>query len=54
MTKVNRTVMEMRHVSYVERPNAIRKFLMNGFSIEDICVTRVSACYYDIVAIKNH
>lgn len=54
MTKVNRTVMEMHNVAYVERPNAIRKFLMNGFSIEDICITRVDACHYDMVAIKNN
>ena len=44
--------MEIRNVSYVDRPNAIRKFLANGFSIDDIVVTRVDACHYDMVAIR--
>lgn len=46
------TRMEMNNVSYVEKPNAIRKFLMNGFCVEDIVVIRIDATHYDMVAIK--
>lgn len=55
MLKNNRmkTVMEFRDVHYMGKSRAIRKMLLAGFSINDICVRRVSACRYDIVAIKE-
>jgi hypothetical protein len=48
-----RTVMEFHDVDYTDRPRVIRKMLMTGFSINDISVRRVSACHYDIVAMKG-
>ena len=55
MLKNNRMkkIMEFRDVHYTGKTRAIRKMLSAGFSIEDICVRRVSACRYDIVAIKE-
>ncbi len=52
MTKTNRIVMEMRNVSYIEKPKAFLKFERNGFSVSEIQVTRVDASHYDMVAIK--
>ena len=52
MRKENKTVMEIHNVSYVEKPNAIRKFILSGFSIDDIIITRIDPCHYNIVAIK--
>lgn len=54
MTKGNRIkqVMEMRDVSYIDRPHAILKFKQNGFSVDDIYATKVDASHYDMVAIK--
>lgn len=52
--KVYKTVtMEMKNVSYTERPRAFLKFERNGFSIEDIIVTRVDACHYDMYASRS-
>lgn len=52
MTKAKKMVMEINDVSYVERPHAILKFKRAGFSIEDIQVVRISACKYNMMAIK--
>lgn len=52
MRKESKTVMEMRNVSYVERPHAILKFIKAGFSIDDIIITRIDASHYDVVASK--
>ena len=52
MRKENKTVMEMRNVSYVERPHAILKFIQAGFSVDDIIIRRIDTSHYDMVAIK--
>lgn len=52
MMKYNKTVMEMRNVSYVERPHAIRKFILAGFSVDDIIITRIDASHYSMIASK--
>lgn len=48
-TKVTK-VMEMRDVHYTEKPRAIGRFLLEGFSIDNIVITRVSPNSYDLVA----
>ena len=53
MMKYNRTIMEMRNVHYTDRPNAIRKFINAGFSVNDIKIIRIDACNYDMMAIKE-
>ena len=53
MRKENKTVMEMRNVSYVERPHAILKFIQAGFSVDDIQIIRIDACNYNMIAIKE-
>ena len=52
MMKFNRTIMEMRNVHYTDRPNAIRKFINAGFSVDDIQVIRIDSCHYDMIAIR--
>ena len=52
MRKENKTVMEMRNVSYVERPHAILKFIQAGFSVDDIIIRRIDTSHYDMVASK--
>ena len=53
MMKFNRTIMEMKNVHYTDRPNAIRKLINAGFSVDDIQAIRIDACHYDMVAIKR-
>ena len=53
MTKYNRTIMKMKNVHYTDRPNAIRKFINAGFSVNDIQIIRIDACNYDMIAIKE-
>ena len=50
MMKFNRTIMEMKNVHYTDRPNAIRKFINVGFSVDDIQITRVDASHYNMFA----
>ena len=53
MTKTKiKTVMEMKNVSYVEKPHAFLKFKLAGFEIEDIQVVRVDSSHYDMIAVK--
>ena len=52
MTRENRVVMEMRNVSETERPHAILRFTLNGFSTKDIIITRTDATHYDMVAVR--
>ena len=49
MKKITKT-MVIRNVAYVDRPNAIRKFILAGFSINDIVVTRIDYGHYDMIA----
>lgn len=53
MMKYNKTVMEMRNISYVEKPNAIKRFILAGFPVDDIIIRRIDSCHYDMVAIKE-
>lgn len=53
MMKFNKTIMEVRSVHYTDRPNAIRKFINAGFSVDDIQVIRIDACNYDMIATKE-
>lgn len=53
MMKYNRTIMKMINVHYTDRPNAIRKFINAGFSVDDIQVIRIDACNYDMIATKE-
>ena len=53
MMKFNKTIMEIRNVHYTDRPNAIRKFINAGFSVDDIQVIRIDGCNYDMVATKE-
>lgn len=53
MKKYNRTTMEIRNVHYTDRPNAIRKFINAGFSVDDIQVIRIDACSYNMIAIRE-
>lgn len=54
MKKENKTIMEIKNIPYVERPHAILKCKLAGFSIEEIKVNRISVCRYDVIAIKNN
>lgn len=45
--------MEKRNVAYVDKPNAILSFLHAGFSIDNIIITKIDYCHYDMVAIKE-
>lgn len=51
-TICNKTIMEMRNVSYTERPHAILAFKKAGFRVEDIKITRIDSSHYDMVAIR--
>lgn len=53
MMKYNKTVMEMRNISYVEKPNAIRRFILAGFSVDDIIIRRIDASHYNMIASKE-
>ena len=53
MTKTKiKTVMEMKNVSYIEKPYAILKFKREGFSLDDIQITRIDSSHYNMTAIK--
>ena len=52
MRRVKR-IMEMKNVSYVDRPHAILKFIRNGFNVTDISIIRIDASHYDMVAAKQ-
>lgn len=55
MTKNNRIkqVMEVHNVHYTDRPRTIYQFIMQGYSINDIRITRIDGCHYNMFAIKD-
>ena len=53
MRNFNIESLEIRNVSYVERPKAIYQFIKNGYSVEEIIITRVNACHYDMFASRT-
>ena len=52
MKKSNKTMLEINNLSYIEKPHAILKCILAGFSIEEIQINKINACRYNIVAIK--
>lgn len=48
-----RELMEKRNVAYADRPNAILSFLRAGFSIDDIVITKIDSCHYNMVSTKE-
>ena len=53
MMNFNIESLEIRNVSYVERPKAIYQFIKRGFSVNDIIINRVDACHYDMFASRT-
>ena len=53
MRRESKEVMEMLNVSYVEKPKAIYQFIKNGYSVNDIIITKKDPRHYNMIAIKN-
>ena len=53
MRNFNIESLEIKNVSYIEKPKAIYKFIKNGFSVQEIVITRVSSCRYDMFASRQ-
>lgn len=50
MRNFNIESLEIKNVSYVERPKAICQFIKRGFSVSEIVIARVDTCHYDMLA----
>ena len=53
MRKENKTIMEIKNVSYVEKPHAFLQFKLAGFSTAEIQVIRTDSSHYYMTATKG-
>lgn len=52
MRKEAKETMEMLNISHFELPKAILQFIKNGYSVNDIIITKEDPRHYNMIAVK--